>query len=221
MIEPRYRKDYTGEFVIVESRWTGGKKEQVREWVANPIENHHLSGRAACIGSELDRSRFDFSRLQNHRGGLLGSKKLQTYGTGKIASHMRLDFAIELQPNELQRIKESKYQETNIVYTTSRLCIQNTGEFYLIPYNPVICQEALLPYLAAFDGHKEIFLLGYNQDTPAGNSAWIEQTAKVFNAYSLTQFNLVGVKNSMPNKWLTNTNVRVIDYDYFITYCDV
>ena len=37
--QARYRQDYDGEFVIVETRWSAGKKEQKREWVPNPIEN--------------------------------------------------------------------------------------------------------------------------------------------------------------------------------------
>ena len=77
-MEARYRTDYAGEFVILESKWAGGKKEETREWIPNPIENHHLSGRAAVIGSNIDKWQFDYTRLQRHRGGLLGSKKLQT-----------------------------------------------------------------------------------------------------------------------------------------------
>jgi hypothetical protein len=80
MIREQYRSDYEGEFVITESRWSGGKKTQNREWVPNPIKNQHISGRAACIASDVDKERFDYTRLQRHKGGLLGSKKLQTYG---------------------------------------------------------------------------------------------------------------------------------------------
>jgi hypothetical protein len=32
-----------------------------REWIPNPIENHHISGRAACIGSTTDIDAFDFT----------------------------------------------------------------------------------------------------------------------------------------------------------------
>jgi hypothetical protein len=95
MITQRFRKDYTGEFIITNTAWAGGRKRTQREWLPNLIENHHISGRAACIGSAADGSRFDFTILQKHKGGLLGSKKLQTYGTGEIAKSMRLDFAVE------------------------------------------------------------------------------------------------------------------------------
>jgi hypothetical protein len=51
MITQRFRKDYTGEFIVINTAWAGGRKRTQREWVPNPIENHHISGRAACIGS--------------------------------------------------------------------------------------------------------------------------------------------------------------------------
>ena len=76
MIEERYRADYDGEFVILETKWSGGKKEQTREWVPNPIENQHISGRATCILSNIDQFRYDYRKLENHRGGLLGGKKI-------------------------------------------------------------------------------------------------------------------------------------------------
>jgi len=165
-MQARYRSDYAGEFVILETRWTGGKKTENREWIANPIENHHISGRAACIGSDLDAWQFDHRRLQRHRGGLLGSKKLQTYGTGAISQQMRLDFTVATSQSDLDQIMAQQYQDQNIVYTSPRYCILNPGEFYLIPYKPRIIDMATIIYLAAFDGHKVIFLVGYNDQIP-------------------------------------------------------
>jgi hypothetical protein len=115
MIQTRYRADYEGEFVITETRWAAGKKHQIREWIANPIENHHLSGRAICIGSDFFHTSFDYTRLQRHRGGLLGSKKLQTYGVGSITHNMRLDFAVELQQHNLDNIRQRKYWTSNTI----------------------------------------------------------------------------------------------------------
>ena len=137
-MQARYRADYPGEFVVLESRWSAGKKEQVREWIQNPIENQHISGRAACIGGIHERDRFDYTRLQRHRGGLLGSKKLQTYGIGSVATEMRCDFIVETNNDKLNKIIETKYQESNIVYTTARMCILHPGEFVLASTYEVI-----------------------------------------------------------------------------------
>jgi hypothetical protein len=226
-MQDRYRVDYAGEFVILETRWNAGKKEETREWIPNPIENHHLSGRAACIGSNVDHPvvgggyTFDYTRLQRHRGGLLGSKKLQTYGTGAIAQEMRLDFTVETQTANLHKILENNYQQDNIVYTTARNCIAHPGEFYLIPYKPRLIDMATILYLAAFDGHQEIFMLGYLDETNGDALNWQSQITEVFLSYTGVKFYLVGESTRMPDEWLNCFNVQVMTYPEFISYCDV
>jgi hypothetical protein len=220
-MQARYRSDYAGEFVVLETRWSGGKKNQDREFVANPIENHHISGRAACIGSSTDLDRFDYTRLQRHRGGLLGSKKLQTYGVGHIATTMRLDFAVETRPGQLQELANYNYHENNIVYTTARNCVNNPGNFYLIPHNPRLLDIATIVYLAAFDGHQEIFLLGYNNDTQVDQDNWASQIASVMDAYSGTKFYFVGEPTNMYDAWFECANAESMTYRDFIGYCDV
>jgi hypothetical protein len=220
-MQARYRTDYAGEFVVLETRWSSNKKQQSREFVANPIENHHISGRAACIGSTTDRVRFDFRILQKHRGGLLGSKKLQNYGTGQIAEEMRLDFAVETQVDKLQQMIDNKYCDNNIVYTSARNCITSPGNFYLIPYNPKFLDLVTTIYLAAFDGHKEIFLLGYNRDTPVDRSDWYLQIQTILNAYTGTKFYFVGESTNMYSEWLECANAETMTYREFISYCDV
>jgi hypothetical protein len=220
-MDARYRSNYAGEFVILETRWAGGKKDETREWIANPIENQHISGRAACIGTDFDRVKFEYARLQRHRGGLLGSKKLQTYGTGSITLEMRLDFAVETNSELLDKIIESGYQENNIVYTSPRQCIAHPGEFYLIPQTPKLLDIATIVYLAAFDQHQEIFLLGYNKEVDVGNSSWYKQVLEVITAYPEVTFYFVGEKTNMFDEWLDANNTKTFNYLDFISYCDV
>lgn len=221
MIQANYRTDYAGEFVVVETRWSGGKKQQQREWVPNPIENHHISGRAACIGSSLDKDRFDYTRLQRHRGGLLGSKKLQTYGVGEISAHMRLDFTVETQEESLKNLIDNTYSDNNIVYTTAKNCLAYPENFYLIPYNPKLLDITTIIYLAAFDGHNEVFLLGYNKDLAVEKPMWHLEIATLMNAYSATRFYFVGEPTNMYNEWLDCANAESMNYRQFISYCDV
>tara|TARA_R110000796_G_scaffold142786_1_gene259331 strand:- start:175 stop:843 length:669 start_codon:yes stop_codon:yes gene_type:complete len=221
MIREQYRSDYEGEFVITESKWSAGKKSQNREWVENPINNQHISGRAACIVGDVDKERFDYTRLQRHKGGLLSSKKLQTYGTGSITKEMRVDFAVEINRPILQDILDRKYSTDNIVYTTTRNCLVNPGEFYLIPYNTLMAMEALMLWLAAFDGHKEIFMIGYNNLTNGTTSEWMSHVNTVIGVFQSVKFTLVGEETSMPIAWRKNANVDCIDYRSFVTYCDV
>lgn len=220
-MQAKYRSDYEGEFVILETKWTGGKKQQKREWIPNPITNTHISGRAACIGHEINRDLFNFTILQRHRGGLLGSKKLQTYGTGDIAKHMRLDFVVETDPNKLQELKGLQYHEQNIVYTTPKLCITHPGDFYTIPHNPRLSLLALIPYLAAFDNHREVFLIGYNTLTPSVDDKWIQQLTELFKSYSNTKFYSVGRSHLVPKEWKSCSNFETMEYRPWISYCDV
>ena len=120
MIEARYRRDYSGEFLVTETRWVGGTKQQKREWIPNNIENHHISGRAAIILSDFDRSRFNYTRLQRHRGGLLGKKRLQTYGCGAIWQHLVLDFWVGKERSDVDGIIAQRYDERSTVYTYHR-----------------------------------------------------------------------------------------------------
>lgn len=221
MIQSRYRADYPGEFIILETKWSGGKKEQTREWIANPIENHHISGRAAVIGSGIDKYRFDYTKLQRHRGGLLSSKKLQTYGVGDIALEMRLDFTVETNASRLAILLENQYHENNIVYTTARNCINNPEKCYLIPLNPNLMDVALPIYLAAFDGHKEIFLLGYTKDHYIENAEWVTHVNMIIESYPAVKFYFVGEKTNLFPEWVEHANVTTLTYRDFITYCDV
>ena len=221
MIQRRFRRDYAGEFIILETRFVAGEKQQTREWIDNPITNQHISKRAAVVGSDVDIDRFDYSILQRHRGSLHGKKKLQTYGTGETWQRMTFDFFVTADETQLSNITESNYDEQAVVYSTAKHCIRHPGHFYLVPYTPYLDQLALAVYLAAFDGHEEIFLLGYNQVTPAPGRLWTEHVDHVIRAYNTTKFYLVGTESNMPKLWRQNRNVECMDYRRFVTYCDV
>ena len=225
-MEARYRANYPGEFVILNTVWEGGKRTEQREWIPNPIENQHISGRAACIGSRDSLQSpyphgIDYKILQRHRGGLLGTLKLQTYGTGMIAEDMRLDFTVELDSAKLEQLIDNKYFENNVVYTTARNCIDHPGDFYLIPNNPRLLLPALPIYLAAFDGHQEIFLIGYSKQMEFDNSRWMDDVRAVFDAYTEVKFWLIGESTTMPDLWLDCPNIKTMNYQDFVSYADV
>lgn len=221
MFTERYRKDYTGEFIVTNTVWSGGKKRTQREWIPNPIDNHHISGRAVCIGSTADGKEFDFTVLQHHKGGLLGTKKLQTYGTGEIAKLMRLDFAVDKNESAITELIHNEYYKKNIIYTSPRTCIKYPGVFYTIPYNPPVVTEIVLPYLAAFDGHKEIFLLGYHSDAGIGTTEWELQLEKLIAAYPSVKFYHVAHSPQTPPAWKNYSNLVQMTYREFIVYADI
>lgn len=221
MIATQYRRDYPGEFVILNTDIRRGIKQQRREWMANPIVNQHVSGRAAVIGSSVDRAKFDYARLQRHRGGLQGKLRLQTYGTGSVWADMPLDFYCSTDRQTLTRVQSSDYCNTTVCYTNSRLCMTFPEKFYLIPFQPHISDVAAAMYLAAFDNHREIFMLGFNQDTPESARDWQQDVVSVLSAYQNHQFIFVGVTSNMPDIWRAQPNAKFWDYRRFVTQCDI
>lgn len=220
MITERYRKDYKGEFVAIQTVWSGSKKRTQREWIPNPVENNHISNRAACIASPMVDF-FDHKILENHKGGLLGAQKLQTYGTGIVAKEMNLDFVVEHDESTLMELVESHYYKNSTIYTKPRFCIEHPGVFYVVPYFSGLLKQVALAYLAAFDGHKEVFLLGYNETADIGRKEWAGQLRDVMNAYPGTKFFHVDYESQTPDEWKSCSNFEQMSHRDFIIYCDV
>lgn len=221
MIQARYRQDYDGEFVVLRTEISGGVKREIKDWIPNPIENYHISHRAAVIGSRSDLEQFDYPRLQRHRGGLLGRKRLQTYGTGDLWQDMRFDFFVTTNGTALKEIKDSGYDQFSTVYTTARHIMEMPGRFYLIPFRPMLDNLAVCAYMAAFDGHKEIFLLGYTKDTQPETHYWQRDVDTVIKTYANVKFRIIGADSNIPDLWKNNNNVECWTYRKFISYCDI
>ena len=134
---------------------------------------------------------------------------------------MRLDFAIDINKNILKELVESGYVTDNIVYASTRTCLVHPGEFYLIPYNTLIALEALVLWMAAFDGHKEIYALGYSNDTVGTVSEWSAHVNGVLMAYPSVKFTFIGEESNVPKLWRMNANVACMDIRPFISHCDI
>lgn len=224
MLQARYRKDYDGEFIVVQTEIKAGKKLQHREWIANPIENHYLSPRAAVIGSGISAEKFDIRFLENHRGGLLGKQRLQTYGCQGTWRKIVFDFYVSVSSGDLSEIVEESYNVKTPVYTSTRNCLEFPGEFYLVPYNVnMVSDAALALYVAAFDGHKEIYCVGVDamDNNNQIHNKTLQQINSVFSAYKTTDFYVINDSNHVPDLWLQNNNVKTMTYKKFISHCDV
>lgn len=217
----RYRRDYVGEFVVTNIDFREGVKRETREWIPNAIQNLRISNRAAVIGSRLMQSRFDHRRLERHRGGLMGSQKLQTYGTDDIWTDMRLDFYVSTKSQELNTIAQQNYHASTAVMTNGAFCSAHPGKFYLIPYMPAMDDLAQAVYLAAFDGHTEIFLIGYHKDLVGNSRNWINDLDRIFKTYDSTQFYFVWSDAGMADVWRYNANVDFMPLRRWISYCDI
>lgn len=219
MIAERYRRDYDGEFVILETRITANATKQIREWIPNTVKNRHISDRAAVIGSDIDRRFFNWRLLSRHKGGLLAKKKLQTYGVAELASEMRFDFLFVNNEETVQKL-DTIDDLSSVVFASARLCVNHPGRYHPVPYLPNLDRFATAIYLAAFDGHREIFLIGYSKGMPVDSNSWETDIKQVFDTYKNTQFYIVG-RGDYPNSWRECLNVKDMQYRKFITYCDV
>jgi len=221
MIPERYRSDYDGEFVIVNTVFKNGKKEQEREWVENPIKNKHM-GRATCVANGSSTKNFNFKTLEDHKGGLLASKAMQTYGVEDVHNQLKCNFLVSMFQDELDIIKETNYQENTVVYTSARLCIENQGEFFLIPHGFKSTSYAIALWLACFDEHKEIFLFGYDAFDDNGNERTkiIKSVDDVIKAYPDVQYYFVHNQGTMPELFKYHLNMKSMTVNEYVSYTD-
>ncbi len=222
-VPQRYREDYTGEFVITNTVYKQGKKEQIREWVDNPITNKHVSNRATCIANGVSLQNFLLAALEGHKGGLLGSKSMQVYGVQDMHKKMKCDFLVAKGQEALDEVIESEYYKDNIVYTTAQHCIANPDMFYLVPHSVKMLPHATALWLACFDGHEEIFLFGYDQYTKDGTyqEKMVYGANAVMKAYSSVKFYHVIKFGTSPELWKHLPNMRTIDIPEYVSYADV
>mgnify|MGYP001247843789 CR=1 FL=1 len=225
----RYRIEYDGEYVIVDNTIRDGKRHQQREWIENPIQNQHISGRAAVIGngnSRRDNRTTGFNLkdcIEQHAGWHLGRKRLQSYGSEGCWREMQCDFYVEFDKDKLQELKQENYQEVVSVYTNARNCIDDPGQYYLVPYGVRGNSVAVATWLACFDGHTEIFLIGVDaldeKDEPLVKK--IESMNKVISEYTSVNFYYVSDGAKAHDMWRNHANFQQQSYAEFISYCDI
>jgi len=220
----RYRSDYLGEFVVTNVTWKQGQKEQTKEWLPNPIENQHISGRAVVLGNDHNLRKDIVPFISAHRGGLLGTKKLQTYVADDIwKNNLQYDFIYEARPENLSILIDRNMHQTSTVYTSTSQVIKNPGKFYLVPYCVRLHPMATMAYIAAFDGHKEIFLMGVSgfDEFDRVKSDLLTDLKRVVNCYRGVRFYYVTDHIDPPAEWLSFPHFSCMTYREFITTCDI
>jgi len=164
-----YRSSYPGENVITQLTYENGEWHPTTEMVPNQVFNTFTTTQALVIGNGESRRDFDLTHIANHTGGLLGSNRLQTYGCNALYRDFTPDFLIAVGNGIVKEIAESTYTAENIVYANGQHVIDYPGKFYLIPQNVAFDAGSLAVYLACFDGHKKIFLMGFDGYDEAGH----------------------------------------------------
>lgn len=240
-MEKLYRKDYTGEFYIHLRSQKNGVVREDREWIPNTIPDYSHTGNAVVIGNGTSRESLPLHYLINHRGGHLGKKKLTTYGCNALFRDATPNFLVATSQDICQEIAESGYADDNVVLAHAEQIVKFPGKYHLIPYDSYWNAGAIATWLACFDGHKTVYLLGFdNQLMPGKNinmyagtpgyqtsdysevndAPWISTMYSIFESYPDVNFVWVN-PTAMPEQWKYATNLQQIDIRHFTYDADL
>lgn len=222
-MQERYRKDYDGEMIVVSTNISNGKREHKREWIENPLNLESISGRASCVGKGKSIDNFHIKRLENHRGGLLGTLAMHVYAVDDLYKKFKPNFLVTFNDEYINDLSESKSTEDIIVYSSVQKCLKYPGELYLIPYNFKDIPEVTAAWLACFDGHNEIFMIGYDIETDNGvrREKLVHALKNLMETYNTVKFSWVVKQGEMPKEWRTLRNLKQLTVEEYISYCDI
>ena len=206
-----YRSNYAGENIVSQLTLIGGDWNPEVEFVPNQVFSTHTTTQAVVVGNGESRQDFNLQLIGDHRGGLLAKDKLQTYGCNALYRDFTPDFLVAVGDEIIKEIANSGYTNDNIVYTNAGAVLDHPGKFYLVPQNASYDAGSLAAYMACFDGHTKVFLMGYdgydNHHQHAGSN--------YNNMYKDTNGYLNNTENQN-GKFLTTTLQNVVK-----TYSDV
>lgn len=246
-----YRNTYDGEHVNLVGTYKNSDWEYTKEFVNPSFEVKPLSDRAIVIGNGESRLGFDMRQFMPFKTGPLDTKwsnqlavkKFYTYGCNALYRDFAPDFLFATGDKIIKEIVDSGYTDDHVVYANSWVLPQYPNKFQLIPENPGFNSGALAAYMAAFDGHKRVFLLGFDgNDTPNLNSNvyndtngyppksyhtvehfWVDALKIVMDTYDNTEFIRVAPTTNFrtPEAWKYNINFRTISFRQFVLEADI
>lgn len=253
-IREKYRKDYSGEDVNLVGLYVNGEWRYQSEFVPSSVTDVPYSDRAVVVGNGISRSQFDLalfldSRTQTTWGEYTEwvpakqRKKFNTYGCNALYRDFRVDFLVSTGDSITQEIAESEYADTNVVYAAKTNLEKYSSKFHYIPQDPPYNSGAIAAYMAAFDGHKRVFLLGFDgidssnetynvyantngypdKNSNVSEDFWVQSMSIVFSTYKDVEFIRVCPTSGFrtPEQWKYFLNFRTIDFRQFAVEADL
>lgn len=253
-VDKKYRSDYTGENVNVIGLYINQAWHYQKEFVANAFDSIPKFDQAVVLGNGISRLQFDINLFLDHRDvapwGEVSdwkastiSKKFNTYGCNALYRTHRPDFLVASGEQIIDEIANSNYADENIVYANTWVLPEYPQKFNYIPQDPSYNAGAIAAYLAAFDEHKKIFLLGFDgiDSTNTGYNVysgtpgypietdsvtedfWVSSLATIMETYSDTEFVRVAPTAGFraPELWKYFPNFRTIDFRQFVIEADL
>ena len=222
-----YRSSYAGEQVVVNLTLENNEWTPDTEYVPNSVFNTHTTSQAVVFGNGDTRKEFNLDHITNHKGGLFGVDKLQTYGCNSFYKEFTPDFLVAVGDSIVDEIAASNYPNDNIVYVPGEAVIKYPSKFYLIPQNVSYDAGAIAAYMACFDGHKKVYLMGYDSytvnDEHNTSAFWLNTLLSVINTYNDVDFVRVMPTReySCADALLSQPNFRQIDIRDFVLEADI
>jgi hypothetical protein len=219
-----YRSSYAGESIVSELILSNNEWEPQTEYVPNRVFNTHTTTQAVAVGNGPSRHEFNLKLIERHRGGLLAHNKLQSYACNLAHEEFTPDFLITTDPAKVKAVAESGYCDDHIVYSNAQYVLEYPGKFYLVPQNPPFDAGSLATYLACFDGHRKIFLLGFDGYTDSVEDVfWVKTLTSIMDIYKNVEFVRVcpTKKYVCANDLIRRSNFRQIDFREFVIEADI
>lgn len=219
-----YRSSYAGESIVTELVLSDNDWNPLTEFVPNSVFNTHVTTQAIAIGNGPSREGFDLSHIARHRGGLLARDKLQSYGCNYLYQEFTPDFLVAVDAEKVKTIAESGYCEDHIVYTNAQYVLDYPGKFYLTPQNPAYDAGSIAAYLACFDGHQKVFLLGFDGYSDASEDVfWVKTLIAIMETYPTVDFVRVcpTAKSICSIDLQRQINFRQIGFRDFVVEADI
>lgn len=238
-----YRSTYAGETIVSHMTREGQEWKTETEYIPNSVFSTHTTNQAVAIGNGESRLQLNLSHIANHKGGVLAANKLQSYGCNAFYRDFTPDFLVATGEEIVTEIANSGYTNDNIVYTNAYPIMEYPGKFYLIPQNLSLDAGSIAAYLACFDGHKKVFLIGYDnyhdeeitnnvyKDTYGYPASGINQNGvsfelslfRVMQTYDDVEFVRVMPTATwyVPPRWSDLVNFRQVDYRGFTLEADL
>lgn len=252
-LQKLYRKDLTEDQINVIGLFKDNEWKYQKESVPL-LQIKNLSTCAVVIGNGNSIHDFDLTTILPYREitawGEVGPwihkrqrRNFFTYGCNAIYRNFKPDFVIATGNDFIKEIAESDYCTGNFVYANSKHLESYPHKFNFIPQNPEFNAGAIAAYLAAFDGHKKVFMLGFDgvdnstdnynafadtpnypaKNDPISEEYWNRSLNAVMKTYNDTEFIRVCPSASFRqiDSWRYHANYRQIDFRRFVLEADV
>ncbi len=215
---------YEGEEIIEKIVISGGKKNYHRKYIPRSVFHDPSDKPAFILGNSPSRSKIDITKLKEHG---------YTYGCNALYRDFSPDFLVTVDVAIAGEIVESGYAKNNVVYGGYKSILTHGEDITLIPKHPSFSTGNTATHIASFDGHKEVFLIGFNPDPkqktvdnlyngtncykPAGtdimHELWVKQLQKIFATYPDVTYYLVDMAHIPFFGYFTNVrNVTVENF---------